>query len=175
MKTENDFVNQWGTFGKTMSFYRGISVMALVLAVITTVALIVNYYQDPLVIVKECEQKDYYLAYRKKIVLKSEDVQKFATQFIRSFYGNSPNACTMTKGLWLKSKDLNKSDIEQYAGRVEVELTEKSTLAIFDLIITLKDIPLVVRKEIELQIIQGEHTVCNPFGLYVNGIKEREN
>ena len=58
-------------------------------------------------------------------------------------------------------------------GKIEVVLQEKLTLASFDLIMNIENVPIAVRKEVGLQIIQGKKTACNPMGLYVNGIGEK--
>ena len=174
MSRENDFINQWGIFGKTMLYYRIIAALAMVLILILTVTIIILFNQNPLVIVKDHKgNHEFYTAKRDEVSIKESDVNIFATEFIRSFYGDQSVHCSMTSGLQNKVSQQKNENIEQYVGAINIALEEKSTIVNFDLIVTIKDVPIVVRKEIELQIIQAKSVNCNPMGLYVNGIKER--
>ena len=171
MSKKNDFVNQWGAFGKTMLFYRWLSILSVILAMAAVMALVIFHDENPLVVVKECGDKHFYFSGRQKIMIKNQDVEKFAKRFIQDFYGKKDVECIMVKGLQklvTASQKLN-----QYVGRIEIILEEKFTLASFDLIVSIENVPLVVKKQVKLQIIQGKKTTCNPVGLYINGISEK--
>ena len=175
MSKANDFVNQWGVFGKTMVFYRWIILLSIILAMATTAALAVFVNRSPLVVVKECEDRHFYFPKRRAVTIEEKDVIRFSKNFIKIFYSQNSPRCLMGKGLQEKFKNLKKSrkKVLQYVGRVEVVLQEKMTQANFDLIMNIENIPIVVSKQVELQISQGAGTPCNPVGLYVNGIREK--
>ena len=174
-KKADDFVNQWGAFGKTMMFYRWLSLISVMLAIAAVTALVVFFNRNPLVVAMECEKKHFYMAQRLPVAIEGQDVEMFTKSFIRAFYGKNEHECTMTQGLENKLKKLKETrkKINQYVGRIEVVLQEKLTLASFDLIMNIENVPIAVRKEVGLQIIQGKKTACNPLGLYVNGIGEK--
>ena len=171
MSKSNDFVNQWGVFGKTMLFYRWIALVSVVTSLVAAGALIVFKSLPPLVVVKEGKTQHFSMAQRNAISIESSDVEQFAKDFIRDFYTLGSTPCRMASGL--QKLALKRQKISQYVGRIEITLKEKTTLASFDLIVSVKNIPLVVRKQVRLQITQGKRTACNPLGLYVNGIEEQ--
>lgn len=172
MSKANDFVNQWGVFGRTMTFYRWFALLSLILAMTTAIALVTFESRNPLVVAKECGNKDFYLAKRHTVAIEGRDVEKFAKTFIKAFYGDNGHRCMMAEGLQNKLQT-TRQKLARYVGAIEIVLQEKLTLANFDLIMSVKNVPLVVRKQVQLQIIQGKKTACNPIGLYVNGIKEK--
>ena len=151
MSRENDFINQWGIFGKTMLYYRVIAVLSMSLVIFLTITLVVLINQNPLVIVKNHKgSHDFYTAKRDKVMIKDSDVKLFTIEFIRSFYSDQSGYCSMTSGLQDKVSQQKNENIEQYVGAINISLEDKSTIANFDLIVTIKDIPIVIRKEIEI-------------------------
>ena len=170
MSKANDFVNQWGVFGKTMIFYRWTSLISMILSLIAVMALVASYNQSPLVVVREGNKRHFYYPVKEKVAIKNSDVENFARDFIKTLYEQNGHPCMVTRGLKAK---LPQQNLSQYVGKLAITLKKNRTLAVFDLILNIKDVPLVVKKRVELQITQGKKTSCNPIGLYVNGIEEK--
>ena len=97
-KKADDFVNQWGAFGKTMMFYRWLSLISVMLAIAAVTALVVFFNRNPLVVAMECEKKHFYWAKRLPVAIEGQDVERFTKSFIRTFYGQNEYECTMTQG-----------------------------------------------------------------------------
>ena len=165
MGKANDFVHQWGVFGKTMIFYRWIALFSVILAVMV---LVIKRHE--IVVLKECGEKFFYRAVREEVNIEGGDVERFARNFIKELYKGGYYECMMASGL---RKKWQRRKVSQYVGDIKVTLKEKATLVSFDLIVRIKNVPIVVAKNAELQIVQGKKSPCTPLGLYVNGIKEK--
>ena len=57
---------------------------------------------------------------------------------------------------------------------ISVQVTKESTIAIFDVVLRVDDIPLIVPTQVALQLVKGVPTEWNPMGLYVNNITIHE-
>ena len=176
MTKTNDFVMGWNTLGKTMAFYRFLLMAVILLAVVMGVVVAYALDQNPLVVVEKCQDKSFYSAERRAITLSERVVRGFVRSFIKALYEGKELHCMATKGLQARLKQFRqkiKGNASQYVGHIEMDLQENLTLADFDLIMNIDNVPIAVKKSIELQIQKDEGNPCNPLGLYVNGITER--
>ena len=172
MKRTNDFISGWNTLGRTMAFYRFLLAAVIVLAIVMGVVVAYALRHDPLVVVEKCENKHFHQAKRTPIKLGQRDVEEYARGFIRTLYGGGDFSCMASEGLGKRLKQFSGYK-GQYVGKIKVSLQEKLTLVDFDLIMSVNNVPIALKKSVELQIQKKKANVCNHVGLYVNGINER--
>lgn len=172
MKKTNDFISGWNAIGRTMAFYRFILIFVIALAIVTGLATVYALQDDPLVVVEKCENKHFYRTQRTAININPNDVKEYAQKFISALYGGEDISCMVSRGLDQKLKKLSGYK-GQYVGRLEVKLQKKHALVDFDLIMNVNNVPIALKKSVELQIQKKKEKMCNPIGLYVNGISEK--
>ena len=180
----------WAEFAKTLAFHRLMGVIWGVVAVVSVVTTVWLLNASPIVVVKECGKKTFHRGIKEDVPLTGEDVAGFAEGFVRalhSWQGFHPEkiaggiACMGTEGLRSRlgallekdprNKARKKGSLSQYVGAVVVELKERVTVVGFDRIFAVDGVPMVSREKVELHIIRGNRTACNPVGFYVNGIR----
>ena len=181
-------IKHWDQFSRMLAFHRLTGAMLAIVAAVSVVTVGCLLNRPPVVVVKECDQREYHRGKRENVPLVKEDVAAFVEKFVQVFYtweGFDPEkitgalSCMTTDALraklirTLESDPRNKKGtLSQYVGRVRAQLGENVSRARFDRIFTLDGVPVVSRERVELHVIRGDRKGCNPVGLYVNGIKE---
>lgn len=172
-------------------------VVALAITLVALAMTALAYYHataNPVVVVEECGNKSFFDGHREKVKITDDDVKEFIGTWVKARYSWSDLevdkmvraiAPISTDGLVQKLKEqLGKKKpgpsekdqkIEESVTNIQVTLTDKSATATFDRIVRINGTPLIVPSEVALEVIQGDVTQWNRFGLYVNGLVERDD
>ena len=180
-----DLIKQWADTARTWALCR---LMVLVLGVVAAASATATLYlakRPPVVVVKECGREHVFTGQYKPVKLTGEAVEGFVRNFVKMRYtweAFDPEkvvrsvSCMVTEGLrkkLLAALTGQKRTTSQYVGRVRVVLQDGVSLALFDRIVLIdKGKPLALGERVELGILRGKPTPCNPTGLLVNSIKE---
>jgi hypothetical protein len=73
-----------------------------------------------------------------------------------------------------KEKEFFGKKIQQAVAGISVQVTKESTIAVFDVVLRVNNIPLIVPTQVALYLVKGVPTEWNPMGLYVNNITTHE-
>ncbi len=185
-------LSQWVLLNRNLKIYQW-SILGLIVVCFTmTVALIVQQFQDQIVVTEKIGgQRSYTTGSRTSVNPSNEDVEFYVRDFLNLRYNfSSKQLDTMAKNLapvatesYVKAclemlqRDLQVSqtdEVTQGVSGIRVKVTGKEVKANFDKIVRFKGVPIVVPSEVSLQIITGSANRWNPMGLYVNGVVENE-
>ena len=189
---KNKTLNNWIQLNRAFVFYKALGVGALCLCMVLALVLFFKINENPIVIVYDGESKSHLVGERKNDVLTQNDLKKFILDFIKSRYTWNqlePSrvlesiSCQLT-GRFLKKleKKLAKSshqnkkgeNIEQYAAFVRAKVDGEKFTALFDKVVRVNGIPFVTPSRVSLSIVRDVRKSCNPQGLYIDGIHEKD-
>lgn len=191
-KTQNTVPNIWTAQENLIHFYRLLAVGLGVLVVLLLILMGVFYFRDPIVVVREGNSQEFYSSKRSKVAIEKSDVEAFTRNFLTSLYvWSSFDSEKLAReispfseaGLVSKvieghtqryAKELKGKKIAQDIAFVSVQVLEDRVVAGFDRLLKIEGIPLVIRTEVVLSMIQGTPTKFNPVGIYVAGIQEHD-
>ncbi len=184
---KNKTVDNMIKTGEVLHLYKVLSAGATLTSLLLGLILLLSPTDDTVVVIKEKNKKTYLSGRRIPVETTDEDVKAFVHAFIEARYNWEdfhPKSivknvsCLGTKGFQGRLSKLlgNKKGegVEQYVSFINVQLRDKDSTASFDRIIRLKGIPVVTPSGATLKIVRGKRTICNPHGLYVNGLTEHE-
>ena len=150
------------------------------------------YVADPIVVIKDGDQQQYFAGQRANLSISEEAVEEFVRMFLHIRYEwdkldsrekRHSLAPIVTSGLQkklfkllthLKDKEFQGKDTSQAIVNVEVSVTKEKVVASFDKLLRLEGVPIPVPTTLSLHIIRGTPNVWNPVGLLVNGVIEHQ-
>lgn len=192
MKT-NSIPSIWTAQEKVIHLCRW-AIIFLGLVTLTLVAILLTiHFQNPIVVVENGHEIDFYPTQRKPLPLEKPQVEEFTKKFLASLYvwpvflsqkiersiqpfcdeGLSKKVVGTQSQRYLK--ELQGKHLAQSIAFVEVSVLSDRVVAKFDRILKIEGLPVVIPTEVMLSLIQGDQTAFNPMGIYVSQIKESEN
>lgn len=190
---KNTIPNIWAAQEKMLHNYKLLSVVIGVFAVMLAIALIIDHFKNPIVVVSKPHEVEFYPTERKRAPLDKSEVELFTKQFLASLYvWNDFNTEKITRGLVPFTEDSlaakvitgqNQKYLKELPGKhlaqslafVQVSVLDDKVVSQFDRVLKIEGIPLVIPTEVTLTMILGEPTSFNPMGIYVSGLKETEH
>ncbi len=192
MNKENSIPNIWKAQENLIRYYKLLSLGLGVVVVILLVFVMVTFFRDPIVVVKDAGSQEFYSSKRTPIEIQKEDVEAFSRRFIKALYvwpeysskklaralaplaedalvAKIVDAQTQKYGKQFKDKKLS-----QEITSVNVDVQNDRVICHFDRVLKIEGIPLVIPTEVSLSMLQGTQTEANTMGIYVSGITERE-
>jgi hypothetical protein len=114
-KTENNVPNIWTAQENVIQFYKVVSATLGVVVIGLSVALLISYFRDPIVVIKNNAEIEFYPSARQKTVVGKNEVTQFTKQFIAALY------------VWPEfNADSLKKEVSTY---IEEDLLEKLMIA----------------------------------------------
>ena len=192
-KSEASFsVNQLVALNRFLYLYKGIGIAVTALCLVLGFACITLANKNPIVIVADNNEFSYYQGRHTQVELNENNIKHFVEKFVTKYYNwNELNPeeifkniepfitdglkeNTLTNFKTRKEKEFFGKKIKQEVAGISVQVTKESTIAIFDVVLRVDDIPLIVPTQVALQLVKGVPTEWNPMGLYVNNITIHE-
>jgi hypothetical protein len=192
-KSESSFsVNQLVALNRFLYIYKGIGIAVTILCLVLGFTCITLANKNPIVIVANDNEFSYYLGRHTQVELNENNIKHFVEKFVTKYYNwneLNPEAIFkniepfITDGLkentlsnlkTRKEKEFFGKKIKQAVAGISVQVTKESTIAIFDVVLRVDDIPLIVPTQVALQLVKGVPTEWNPMGIYVNNITIHE-
>lgn len=192
-KSEGNFsVNQLIALNRFLFLYKGIGVALALLCLILGIACTVLANRNPIVVIARENEFSYYQGHQKQVDVNEKTIKNFVEAFlVRYYHWNELNPVLIYKNIepfladGIKNSTLadlkTRRDkvffgkkIQQSVTGILVAVDKDSTIATFDVVLRVDNIPLVVSTEVALKFIKGDSTEWNPLGLYVNSITTHE-
>lgn len=192
-KSEASFsVNQLVALNRFLYLYKGIGIAVTILCLVLGFACITLANKNPIVIVANENEFSYYQGRHTQVELNENNIKHFVEKFVTKYYSwNELNPEMIFKNIepfitdglkentlsnlkTRKEKEFFGKKIKQAVAGISVQVTKESTIAIFDVVLRVDDIPLIVPTQVALQLVKGVPTEWNPMGLYVNNITIHE-
>jgi len=192
-KSEVSFpVNQLSALNRFLFIYKSIGIAITILCLVLGFACITLANKNPIVIVSSDNEFSYYQGRHTNVELNENSIKHFVEKFVTKYYNwkeLNPEVIFkniepfITDGLkentllnlkTRKEKEFFGKKIQQAVTDISVQVTKESTIAIFDVVLRIDNIPLVVPIQVALQLVKGVPTEWNPMGLYVNNITIHE-
>lgn len=192
-KSEANFsVNQLMALNRFLFIYKGIGIAITILCLVLGFACITLANKNPIVIVSNDNEFSYYQGRHTNVELNENNIKCFVEKFVTKYYnwkelnpevifkniepfitdGFKENTLLNLKTR--KEKEFFGKKVQQAVTDISVQVTKESTIAIFDVVLRVDNIPLVVPIQVALQLVKGVPTEWNPMGLYVNNITIHE-
>lgn len=190
--SENSVPNIWKAQENAIHLYK-IAIMTLVAALtVSFMFLVMNYFRNPLVIVKSEQEIEYYPTQRRPIEIGKPEIELFTKEFLKSLYVwtdynterikkdiapyvESELSTKLMDGQSQKyEKDLKGKKLSQAITFVDVDVLNDKVIAHFDRVIKIEGIPLIMPTELTLTMVKGTPTALNPMGVYITGVEEHE-
>lgn len=184
--------NQLIALNRFLYIYKFIGIGLIILCLVLGGAYIKLVNQSPIVVVAKDNDLSYYQGRFLKVSLNEGNIKHFVEKFIDRYYNWSDlnpevifkntepfitdglKESTLANLKIRKEKDFFGKKLQQSVAGLSVQVTKESTIAIFDVVLRVDNIPLVVPTQVSLQLVKGIQTEWNPMGLYVNSITIHE-
>lgn len=191
-KTENNVPNIWTAQENVIQFYKVVSATLGVVVIGLGVALLISNFRDPIVVIKNDAEIEFYPSARQKTVVGKNEVTQFTKQFIAALYvWPEFNADSLKKEVstYIEEdlleklmnaqiqryvKELKNKKMSQAVTSIEIEVMSDKVVAKFDRLLKIEGVPVVIPTELNISMIQGPSTRVNPMGIYISGIIEHE-
>ena len=170
-------IDQWRSLNVILKAYK---IIGLILGIVTigqTSIIFYLIYKPPIVVALKDGIKHFYYPEKSNGIMEAKDVQRFVSDYLHLRYGGGENIIRdiepLTTPPFLKKEKkaiIKKEVIAQAVANVNVEVTDKSTIASFDRILRVKGIPIVVPTKASFRIVKDAPTRWNPRGLYIDGV-----
>ena len=184
-------INNWIQLNRALLLCKVLGVGSMVLGFALAILLFFKMNEDPIVIIYEGVNKEYLTGERSGDKITQSDLKKFIIDFVKYRYTwerFDPEAilndisCKLTgrflknleKKLAIDERKKGKDELEQYAAFIQANINDEQFSALFDRVVRVKGIPLVTASWVSLDIVQDRKTPCNPMGLYVDGVREKD-
>jgi hypothetical protein len=191
-KEMNQTINQWTALNRFLFIYKAVGAAVAVLCLILGIVCIVLASKSPIVIVASENENFYFQGRQGQVEIKELDVKKFVERFVVRYYnwqelnpdqiiknilplatdGFKENSFLNLKAR--REKEFVGKKISQSASGINVQVSKQSTIATFDVILRIDNIPLIVPMQVAFQLVKGSQTEWNPLGLYVNTLTTHE-
>ncbi|MFZ4402794.1 MAG: hypothetical protein ACOYOK_01720 [Pseudobdellovibrionaceae bacterium] len=191
-KTENIVPNIWTAQENVIQFYKIVSACLGGIVLIQAGALLISYFRDPIVVVKNNSEIEFYPSARTKIAVGKNEISQFTKQFIAALYvwpefnadALKKEVSTFIEEDLLEKlmaaqvqryvKELKNKKMSQAVTSIEIEVLPDKVVAKFDRLLKIEGVPIVIPTELNISMIQGSSTRVNPMGIYISGIIEHE-
>ena len=192
MNEENSIPNIWKAQENMIRFYKLLSIGLGGVALLLVVFVMLAFFRDPIVVVKNGAAQEFYPSKRAKAEIQKADVEAFTKRFLNALYAwpefsgeklAREIAPLAEEALVRKIMDAQAQKYgNQFKGKklsqaitfVSVDVQDDRVLCRFDRVLKIEGIPLVIPTEVSLAMLQGNQTDMNPMGIYVSGITERD-
>lgn len=184
--------NQLIALNRFLYIYKIIGLGLIILCLVLGAAYIKLANQNPIVVLAKDNNLSYYQGKHLQVSLNESNIKTFVEKFIDRYYNwNDLNPevifkntepfitdglkeSTLNNFKTRKEKDFFGKKLQQAVAGLSVQVTKESTIAVFDVVLRVDNIPLVVPTQVSLQLVRGVQTEWNPMGLYVNSITIHE-
>lgn len=192
-KSEQNFsVNQLVALNRFLKIYKGIGIGLIILSLILGIDCIFLATKRPIVVVQNKSEFSYHQGRYLHVELTENNIKQFVENFVIKYYNwNDLNPDVILKNIEpfitdglkestlanlknRKEKEFFGKKLEQEVAGIVVQVTKEATIAIFDIVLRVDNIPLIVPTQVALQLVKGVQTDWNPLGLYVNNITIHE-
>jgi hypothetical protein len=192
-KEKNKTVSQWMFVNNMQHVLKAtIGLLTVYCFVITTLCFTL---QDKTPIVaKDVNGEIFYLSgEKKKIPVQKGNIRRLIDTYIKLRYewDGKLNIEKVTRNIspfvtegfrrktkamlkHLKDKEFKGKKLDQGHTKARVQVTDKKTIAQFDRVLRINDIPVPIPTQISFEIVRGEVSVWNLLGLYINGVTIHE-
>ena len=187
--SKNYALRAWKDVNSLLRTHKLINLGLIVVCVLQILVIWVMYFNDPIVVIQNGEDQQYFLGQRVNIPISEETVKIFVRDFLKIRYewkefdpesmskSLSPIA---TKSLNNKLFDLLTMEEKEFRGKktsqaitnIVVNVSQDEVVASFDKLLRIESIPVPIPTTVSLNIVRGSSNVWNPIGLFVNGIIE---
>ena len=189
---KNTIPNIWTAQEKVLHLYKMLALGLGVLCLVILIALIAQFYRNPIVVVRSGESQKFYPTQRKRSPVGKDDVEDFTNRYLTSLYvwsefnndhlsmelapfsdpGLIPKVLDAQNQKYLKQ--LKGKHLEQAITFVKVDVQSDRVVASFDRVLKIEGIPLIIPTMVTLSMVQGPATALNPMGIYVSAITEAD-
>ena len=180
-------INQWVALNRILFLYKvgGAAVAGICLLLIVLCIILAN--RNPIVAIDRSGNYTFVQGEARSAPLTADNIKRFVESYIGLAYQwDSLDPVKITKNITplvtddFRSQELSQLNVEKiktFAGKtvkqsiagLAVQISKNSTIATFDIVLRVDNVPLVVPTQVELELVQGDKTRWNPLGLYVNG------
>jgi len=191
-KIENTVPNIWTAQENTIHFYKMVSVGLGAVVLVLFLSLLISLFRDPIVVVRNGSEQEFYIAERTKAPIGKPEVEKFTKEFIRALYvwkGFDLSQLRKEVSIFAEEdllkklmeaqgqryiKELKNKKMSQAVTSIEVEVLNDKVVARFDRLLKIEGVPIVIPTQVILSMIQGSQSSANPMGIYISGMIENE-
>jgi hypothetical protein len=192
-KSDSSFsVNQLIALNRFLNIYKGIGIAITILCLVLGITCITLANKNPIVVLASGNEFSYFQGRHSQVALNENNIKHFVEKFVTKYYNwNDLNPVLIYKNIEplitdglkenmlanlkiRKEKEFLGKKLQQAVTGISVQVTKESTIAIFDVVLRVDNIPLIVPTQVALQLVKGEQTEWNPVGLYVNNITTHE-
>ena len=185
-------LDQWVSLNRILHLYKIIGVTLGVTCLVLTVLSFYLATNPPVVVVDDGRQRVFHYSEKRGVELSEIDIAAFITNYVKLRYAWEEldpvvilqNISPLTtKGLLKRIKRQIKREsgkrksskkIKQTVANIKPTVTPSQSLASFDRIVRIDNIPLLAPAQVSFRIVRGVSTKWNPMGLYVDGITMHE-
>ena len=191
--TKNSIPNIWTAQERVLHLYKLFSLGMGVLAFVLIMVLVGQGFRNPIVVLKNAEEQEFYPTDRMRVPLDKSDVEEFTRKFLSSLYvWNEFNTTKLAKEIspyadenlvpkFVEAqsqrylKELKQKNLQQAITFVKVDVQSDRVVCTFDRVLKIEGIPLIIPTAVTLWMTQGDPTRLNPMGIYVTSITESDN
>ena len=193
MQRKNKIMNQWMKLNHILFIYKVIGLGLVGVSLFLTALCFYLSDRTP-VVIKEIDNDFIYFVGRKRnIPLTEKNLQRFVSNYINLRYKwDKLDSLAIvenidpfvTEGLKRKirqklriieNRDFKGKVLKQNISAIEVKVTKTSTVAIFDRILRVNDIPLLLPTQVAFSFTRGKKSFWNQMGLFINGVTIHED
>ncbi len=180
-------INQWVALNRILFLYKvGGAAVAGLCALLVILCLTLSN-RNPIVAIQQGADYTFVQGTRRPVPLGEDNIKRFVEEYVGLAYQwdtLDPNhigediaplvtdnfrAQEIAELSQEKDKDFMGKKVKQSVAGLGIQITKDSTVATFDVVLRVDNVPLVVPTQVSFQLVQGDRTQWNPLGLYVAG------
>ena len=153
----------------------------------------IKTHENPIVVVLNDKESSFYSGERKRVEINKKNIENFILEYVKLRYifrNLNPKTISQniihitTKGFRektfyflknLKRKKLKGKKVSQNISNIIINVSKNETIASFDKILRINNIPLVIPVKIKIHLLRDTKTKLNPIGILINGETIYEN
>lgn len=189
-KLKNEVINNWLRINTSIGRLSLVNLIQVVANLTLIVFTIILYSQDPIVAMTNGTDTIFYQSVNSSSEIKEGTIKRHIQQYIdlrykwdaldhqkisKSLMNLTTSGFNRKTYLELsKLKEQFKGTLSQSITDVHVIVTKTKTIAKFDRVLRVNDIPLLIPTQMSFEIIKGSRHAQNPTGLEINGVTIHE-
>ena len=185
-------VNQIIALNQFISIYKGIGIAITILCLGLGITCMSLANKNPVVVIESGNEYSYFQGRHQPVKINENNIKHFVEDFVIKYYNwNNLNPELILKNIGplitdemkesilsnlknRKDKEFLGKTIQQSVAGISIDVTKESTIANFDVVLRVDNVPLIVSTQLVLKLVQGMQTEWNPMGLYVNNLTIHE-
>jgi hypothetical protein len=189
-KLKNEVINNWLQINTSVGRLSLVNLIQVIANSALIVFAIILYSKDPIVAMTNGKDTVFYQSVNSSSEIKEGTIKRHVKEYInlrykwdaldhekifRSLVHLTTTGFNRKTYLELKKlKEQFKGTLSQSITEVDVIVTKTKTIAKFDRVLRVNNIPLLIPTQMSFEIIKGSRHAQNPAGLEINGVTIHE-